>query len=227
MSALGFEGSGAALAARGVRLPAAGGAAGSQRGEEREARGGLAWVLTQPRWRGGGGCGRGWVLCLGGCVVGGMFGGGWSGEAPSALALPSSGLSHAPACCAPLPFSEAEGVEAELWPSAVFFSSASALPASLGSLALAGDRVQCYLALHESVGTEETNSFGRRVLFFFSGFRTWAWYLSLIWFWGKTCFLYFKEIGGYTFISLPPSGAEKSDPQANLRNILGPLPPLF
>lgn len=100
MSALRFEGSGAALAARGVRLSAGGGGgevAGEQGEREgRTARGGPS--RCWPWWSGGGSCGEGvgglaWASGVGG-VVWRRLG---TSPAPSVLGLPRSGLSHAPA----------------------------------------------------------------------------------------------------------------------------------
>lgn len=76
--------------------------------------------MTRPGWSGGGGCEEG---------VGGLAPAAWLGgvcrfaEAGSGSdafrARPSPGLSHTPACfCTTTPL-RAEGVEADLWPSAV------------------------------------------------------------------------------------------------------------
>lgn len=110
MSALRFEGSGAALAARGVRLSAGGGGgevAGEQGEREgRTARGGPS--RCWPWWSGGGSCGEGvGGLAWASGVGGGLFGGGWERvRRRPCLVFPALASRTRPPPSAPLPLSE-------------------------------------------------------------------------------------------------------------------------
>lgn len=117
VSALGFEGSRAALAARGVRLPADRGEGCGEQGE-REGRHGEAPLGAASAGAEVAVVGSGWVAYpwrLGGCLA-------EVGNGSDALRVGSSFLrpvAHALLLWQHYPSQRAEGVEAELWPSLV------------------------------------------------------------------------------------------------------------